>query len=167
MAIFPIRVFPDPVLRMPASNVEVFDDALRRLADDMIETMYDAPGVGLAAPQIGVPKRVFVADAGEGPFVMVNPEIVETRGKWKLEEGCLSVPGHWWPITRPSYARARGFDVDENPVEYEGEELMGRVLQHEIDHLDGVLLLEQLPRRARKKALQEIREEQLDVHRRA
>lgn len=167
MAIFPIRTFPDPVLRTPTEDVEAFDDALRRLADDMLETMYDAPGVGLAAPQIGVPRRVFVADAGDGPFVMVNPRLVETSGRWKLEEGCLSVPGHWWQITRPAYAKARGFDLDGRPVEYEGDELMGRVLQHEIDHLDGVLLLERLPKRVRKKALREIREEQLDVHRRS
>ena len=165
MAIFPIRVFPDPVLRARAEDVTEFDDALRRLTDDMFETMYEAPGVGLAAPQIGVSKRIFVADAGDGPFVMVNPQIVATSGKWKFEEGCLSVPGRYWQVTRAEFARAEGFGLEGEPVTYEGDELMGRVLQHEIDHLEGILLLEQLPKRLRKAALKELREESLDVHR--
>lgn len=158
MAIFPIRVYPDPVLRSDAAPVELFDDELRRLADDMLETMYDAPGVGLAAPQIGIAKRIFVADIGEGPLVMVNPEIVETSGTWEFEEGCLSIPEHWWEFSRPSFARAAGFDVEGNPLEYEGDELMGRVLQHEIDHLAGELLIDRLGRSQRKKALAELRE---------
>ena len=165
MAIFPIRVFPDPVLRMPAAEVDAFDDSLARLADDMFETMYDAPGVGLAAPQIGISKRIFVADIGEEPFVMVNPKIAATDGTWKFEEGCLSVPGRYWSINRANYARAVGVDLAGDPVEYEGEELLGRVLQHEIDHLDGLLILERLARRAKKTALRELREESLDVHR--
>ncbi len=165
MAIYPIRTFPDPVLSMPASNVMEFDADLARLVEDMFETMYDAPGVGLAAPQIGIPKRLFVADAGDGPFVMANPEIVETSGKWKFEEGCLSVPGRYWMIKRPDYARAEGLDVDGNPVTYEGDELMGRVLQHEIDHLHGKLLLTRLPQRVRRVALAELRDEALG-HRR-
>ena len=136
MAIYPIRTFPDPVLTMQAATVTEFDDDLAKLADDMLMTMYDAPGVGLAAPQIGISKRIFVADAGDGPFAMVNPEIVETSGKWKFEEGCLSVPGRYWHIKRPDFARAEGLDLDGNPVAYEGDELMGRVLQHEIDHLN-------------------------------
>lgn len=158
MAIFPIRVYPDPVLRSEAAPVEVFDDDLRRLADDMLETMYAAPGVGLAAPQIGIARRIFVGDIGEGPIIMVNPEVVETSGKWEFEEGCLSIPEHWWEFNRPSYARAVGLDVDGNPVEYEGDELMGRVLQHEIDHLAGKLLIDRLGRSQRKKALAELRE---------
>jgi peptide deformylase len=163
VAIFPIRTFGDPVLRAAASDVADFDIGLRRLADDMLETMYDAPGVGLAAPQIGVSKRIFVADIGDGPFAVVNPEIVDLQGSWEFDEGCLSVPGRFWEIKRPGYARARGFDVDGRPVEYEGEELMGRVLQHEVDHLGGMLLLERLARRARKQALRELREEALDL----
>jgi peptide deformylase len=163
MAIFPIRTFGDPVLRTPAADVADFDEGLRRLADDMFETMYDAPGVGLAAPQIGVAKRIFVADIGEGPIVMVNPEIVDLDGSWTFDEGCLSVPGRFWEIKRPGYARARGVDLDGNRVEYEGDELMGRVLQHEIDHLGGMLLLERLPRRARKMALSDLRDEALGL----
>ena len=165
MAVYPIRTFPDPVLRMEAATVTEFDTDLARLVEDMLETMYEAPGVGLAAPQIGVSKRVFVADIGDGPFAMVNPEIVATSGRWKFEEGCLSVPGRYWQISRAGFVRARGYDVDAEPVEYEGEELMGRVLQHEIDHLAGVLLLEHLPRRTKRQALAELREEALGVPR--
>jgi peptide deformylase len=161
MAIYPIRTFGDPVLRMRAADVHDDPSALQRLVDDMLETMYEAPGVGLAAPQIGIPKRLFVADIGEGPFAMVNPEIVETAGSWTSDEGCLSVPGYWWSIKRPGYAKARGFDIHGTPVEYEGDELMGRVLQHEIDHLSGMLLLERLTRREKRQALRDLREKSM------
>ncbi len=163
MAIFPIRTFGDAVLRTPAEPVTDFGDALQRLVADMLDTMYDAPGVGLAAPQIGVSKRIFVADAGEGPFVVVNPELVETSGEWEFEEGCLSVPGHFWIVSRPGFARIRGFDEHGEPVEHAGDELLGRVLQHEFDHLQGTLLLERLTRRERKEALRELRDEQLGL----
>jgi peptide deformylase len=158
MAIYPIRTFGDPVLRLKAADVDDEPESLERLVDDMLETMYEAPGVGLAAPQIGISKRIFVADIGEGPFVMVNPEVVETSGSWTSDEGCLSVPGYYWSIKRAGYAKARGFDISGEPVEYEGDELMGRVLQHEIDHLSGMLLLERLSRRDRRQALRDIRE---------
>ena len=161
MAIYPIRTFPDPVLSLRASDVTSFDDSLQRLVDDMLETMYDAPGVGLAAPQIGISKRVFVADVGDGPFAMINPEIVETSGKWKFEEGCLSVPGRYWTIKRADYVRATGVGIDGEPVSYEGDDLMGRVLLHEIDHLEGVLLLERLGARTRRAALSDLRAESL------
>jgi peptide deformylase len=158
MSIFPIRVYPDPVLRSEVARVDVFDEELRRLSEDMLETMYEAPGVGLAAPQIGIAKRLFVADIGEGPFVMVNPEIVETDGEWVFEEGCLSIPEHWWEVERPSFARAVGQDLEGNSIEYEGDELLGRVLQHETDHLFGKLLIDRLEPSARKQALAELRE---------
>jgi peptide deformylase len=161
MAIYPIRTFPDPVLTMRASPVVAFDDDLRRLVADLFDTMYDAPGVGLAAPQIGFSKRLFVADIGDGPFVMANPEVVEAEGKWKFEEGCLSVPGRYWHIKRFDYAKATGQDEFGNDVSFDGDELLGRVLQHETDHLNGVLLLERLPGRVRKAALKELREESL------
>lgn len=163
MAIFPIRTFGDPVLRTVAEPIDTFDDALHKLAEDMIETMYDAPGVGLAAPQIGVSKRIFVFDAGAGPHVMINPEVVEVKDEWEFDEGCLSVPGRYWPISRPGFARAKGLDLDGNPVEYEGDELVGRVLQHEIDHLNGILLIERLDRRTRKSALRDLRNEALGL----
>ncbi len=163
MAIFPIRTFPDPVLSMTAADVTQFDDDLRRLVDDMAETMYEAPGVGLAAPQIGVSKRIFVADTGEGLFVMINPTVIATSGRWKFEEGCLSVPNRYWNIKRADYAKAEGLDLNGDQVTVEGDELMGRVLQHEIDHLSGVLLLAHLSTRTRKQALKELREEALGV----
>jgi len=163
VAIFPIRTFGDPVLITPAEPVGSIDDAVRRLADDMLETMYDAPGVGLAAPQIGVPRRVIVFDAGDGPHVVVNPELAETDDTWDFEEGCLSVPDKFWPITRPGFARVEGIDLDGNRVEHAGDELLGRVLQHEVDHLNGILLLERLPRRVRKQALRRLREEALGL----
>lgn len=164
MAIFPIRVFGDPVLRAVAEPVTEFDEALGGLIDDMLDTMYAAPGVGLAAPQIGISRRVIVFDVGEDePHEMVNPELVGTSGDWEMEEGCLSVPGRFWPMERPGFAKARGFDRYGEPVEYEGDELLGRVLQHEVDHLNGILLLERLPRRTKKQALKELREEALGL----
>lgn len=161
VAIFPIRTFGDPVLRVRTKPVEDFDAPLRRLAEDMLETMYDAPGVGLAAPQIGVAKRICVFDAGDGPNVLVNPVLVETSGEWDFDEGCLSVPGYYWSINRPAFARAVGQDIKGNPVEFAGDELLGRVLQHEIDHLEGKLLLSRLGRATRKEALRAIRSEAL------
>ncbi len=161
MAVFPIRVFGDPVLRTPAQPVEEFSSAFERLIEDMLETMYEAPGVGLAAPQIGISKQIFVADIGDGPFAMFNPEIVETADSWAFDEGCLSVPGYFWEIERPGFARARGYDINGDAIELSGDELMGRVLQHEIDHLNGMLLLERLPRRTKKQALRDLREDAL------
>lgn len=163
MAIYPIRMFPDPVLNLKAATITEFDEDLRRLADDMFETMYDAPGVGLAASQIGIAKSIFVADIGEGPFLMINPTIVETDGKWKFEEGCLSIPGRYWTIKRFDYARAEGFDLSGAPVTYEGDELMGRALQHEVDHLNGLLILTHLSPRIKKQVLRELREEALGM----
>ncbi|MGD2042499.1 MAG: peptide deformylase [Acidimicrobiia bacterium] len=163
MAIFPIRTFGDPVLRMETKPITEITDAVRVLAQDMIETMYDAPGVGLAANQIGISKRIAVFDANDelGPRVMINPEIIETAGEFEMEEGCLSVPGHWWEITRPAFARVKALDLEGNEVEYAGDGLMGRVLQHEIGHLNGGLLIDVLPKKLRKKALKELRDEAL------
>lgn len=165
MAIYPIRTFGDPVLRSPTKPITEIDDGVRTLAQDMIETMHDAPGVGLAANQIGIQRRIAVFDAHDelGPRVMINPEIVETSGEYEFEEGCLSVPGHYWVIARPAFARVRALDLDGEEVEYAGDELMGRVLQHEVDHLNGVLLLDHLPKRVRKKAMKELREEALNL----
>lgn len=165
MALFPIRRFGDPVLRMPASPVKEIDTGVRKLVTDMIETMYAAPGVGLAAPQIGVSRAVIVFDAQDekGARVLINPELVESDGDYEYEEGCLSVPGHYWPITRPGYVRARGLNLDGEAVEYFGEGLLGRVLQHEIDHLRGILLIERLEKKVRKQALKTLREEALGL----
>lgn len=163
MAIYPIRTFGDPVLRMETKAITEIDDTVLALAQDMIETMYDAPGVGLAANQIGIARRMAVFDAADelGPRVMINPVITETSGEFEYDEGCLSVPGHYWEIVRPAFTRVTALDLDGKEVEYAGDGLLGRVLQHEVDHLDGLLLLDRLPKRVRKKALKELREETL------
>ncbi|HVA42708.1 MAG TPA: peptide deformylase [Acidimicrobiales bacterium] len=157
MASYEIRIFGDPGLRQRTADVTTFDGSLARLAEDMITTMYDAPGTGLAANQVGVRKRVFVYDVGEGPRTIVNPEIIESRGEWTFEEGCLSVPGLFWPIVRPKEVHLRGQDLDGAEIFIEGDELLGRVFQHEVDHLDGVLLLERLDEDQRKGALRTLR----------
>lgn len=163
MATYPIRTFGDPVLRMETKPITDITDAVRTLAQDMIETMYDAPGVGLAANQIGIARRIAVFDAQDdlGARVIINPEVVETAGETTQEEGCLSVPGYWWEISRPAFARVKALDLEGNEVEYGGEGLLGRVLQHEVAHLDGGLLLDVLPKRIRKKALRDLRDEAL------
>jgi peptide deformylase len=165
MALFPIRTFGDPVLRQPAHVVTEFDATLRRLADDMLETMYEAPGVGLAAPQVGVRKRMFVYDIGDGSGsgVVVNPTLTDHHGEWEYTEGCLSVPDLHWPILRPDRVLLHGFDVDGKPITIEGDELMGRMLQHEVDHLDGILLLERLDPVQRKQAMRSLRQRTLGL----
>jgi peptide deformylase len=165
MSVFPIRTFGDPVLNTVAEPVEVFDSSMQRLVDDMLETMYAAPGVGLAAPQIGISKRLFVFDVGDGPGHLINPVLTETSDEWEFDEGCLSVPERFWPITRPGVARLEGVDRNGEPLVLEGEELMGRMLQHELDHLNGMLLLERLCKRDRKAALRDLRQEALGIAR--
>src|SRR5262249_2652604 len=123
----------------------------------MIETMYEASGVGLAAPQVGIQKRFFTYDVGDGPGVLINPELVDAHGEWVYDEGCLSVPGLHFEIVRPSMVTVRGLDADGNEVVVEGDELTGRMLLHELDHLDGVLLLDRLEPAVRKEALRELR----------
>jgi len=157
----PIRIVGDPVLRQLAADVTEIDDKLVRLADEMIATMYDAPGVGLAAPQIGVRKRLFVYDVqdGNGPHTVINPQIAETDGEWAYEEGCLSVPGLSWEIIRPKTVHLVGLDLDGNEISVEADELLARCFLHEVDHLDGVLLLERLDDDTRKDALRTIRDQ--------
>ena len=157
MAIFPIRVFGDPVLRQRAVEIEEIDGKIVRLSEEMLETMYAAPGVGLAAPQVGIERRIFVYDVGEGPMTVINPEIVESRGEWEYEEGCLSVPDLHWLIVRPKEVHLVGHDLQGNEISIEGDELLGRVFQHELDHLDGILLLERLERDQRKQAMRVLR----------
>jgi len=160
MQSYRIRIFGDPVLKEKAAEVTDINGSLARLADDMIVTMYEAPGLGLAAPQVGVQKRVFVYDLqdDEGPKVLVNPVIAESRGEWEYEEGCLSVPGLAWDIVRPKEVHLTGYDLDGNEVSIEADELQARLFQHELDHLDGVLLLDRLVKATRKKAMKTIRE---------
>jgi peptide deformylase len=162
MASFPVRIFGDPVLRQRSKDVEELDGDLARLVDAMYETMYDAQGLGLAAPQVGVLRRLYTYDLGDGPEVIVNPEIVESSGEWVYDEGCLSVPGLQFEIVRPKLVTVRGLDLDGNEVVIEGDERMGRLIQHEIDHLDGVLLLDRLEPEVRKEAMRELRRAQMD-----
>ncbi|MDP8986980.1 MAG: peptide deformylase [Actinomycetota bacterium] len=163
MAPYGIRIVGDPVLRQPAAPVTEIDGRLVRLAEDMIATMYEAPGVGLAAPQVGVQKRLFVYDVqdGEGARVLVNPVITESRGEWVYEEGCLSVPGLSWEIVRPKEVHLIGRDLDGNEVSFEADELLARLFQHEVDHLDGVLLLERLDDDQRRQAKRALRDQML------
>ena len=165
VAPYSIRIVGDPVLRQRASEVADIDAKIARLADDMIVTMHDAPGVGLAAPQVGVQKRIFTYDLYDdtGPKVIINPVITETRGEWVYEEGCLSVPGLSWEIVRPKEVHLTGLDLDGNEVSIEADELLARCFLHELDHLDGVLLLERLDEEQRKAAKRAVRELQLRI----
>ena len=162
MAAHPIRVHGDPVLKVRCPEVTEFDASLARLAGDMIETMYDAPGVGLAANQIGVQKRLFVYDVGDGAQVVVNPVLDGHEGEWTYEEGCLSVPELYWPIARPKRVHLRGVDLHGRELSIVGDELLARVFLHEVDHLNGMLLLERLEAEQRKEALRTLRDRALD-----
>ena len=164
MPAFTIRTYGDPVLRQRAAEVTDIDGSLVQLADGMIETMYAAPGLGLAAPQVGVEKRLFVYDLNddEGPKAIVNPTITEVGGEWTYEEGCLSVPGLYFTIQRPREILLQGWDLDGKEVQIEASELQARLFQHEFDHLDGTLLLEHLAPKQRKTGLRILRERQLD-----
>lgn len=159
MAGYTIRLYGDPVLKQRAAEVTNVDGALVRLVDDMVQTMYEAPGLGLAAPQVGVQKRLFVYDLndGHGAKTIVNPTISEHRGEWEFDEGCLSVPGLYFPIVRPKEVHLTGYDLDGNEVSIEADELLARLFQHELDHLDGKLLLEHLDAEQRKAALRALR----------
>ena len=163
MALIPIRLFGDPVLRHPTVDVTEIDDALRQLTADMFETMYDAPGVGLAANQVGVQRRFFVYDVGEGPGVVINPQIVETSGEWTYLEGCLSVPDQHFDIVRPHKVRLVGIDLDGNALEIEAEDLLAWCFLHEVDHLDGKLLLERLNDAQHKEAMRVLRTRDLST----
>lgn len=158
---YEIRVIGDPVLRRRADEITDVDDRLVRLVDDMVATMYDAPGVGLAAPQIGVEKRLFVYDIGDGPEAIINPVVVESDGEWVFEEGCLSVPGLSWEIVRPKQVHLTGYGLDGNEVSLEADEYLARVFQHELDHLDGILLLERLDDDERRRAMRAMRADAL------
>jgi len=156
-----IRTYGDPVLNTKASDVTDIDGKFVKLCDDMFVAMYDAPGIGLAAPQVGVQKRFFVYDIDENPGVLINPTVSESDGEWSYLEGCLSVPGMSFEILRPKQILVTGIDLDGNDVSFEADELWSRLIQHEIDHLDGVLLLEHLDDDQRKEALKELQARKL------
>lgn len=144
MALREIRVQGDPVLTKVCKEVKEITPRLQDLIDDMIETMYEVNGVGLAAPQVGILKRIVVIDVGEGPIVMVNPRIVAQDGEQRGDEGCLSVPGKAGIVTRPNYVMARFFDEEMNECEIEGEGLLARAICHELEHLEGHLYVEKV-----------------------
>ncbi|GBU05337.1 peptide deformylase [Faecalimonas umbilicata] len=144
MAIRKIREMGDDVLTKVCKEVEKVTPRTKVLIDDMFDTMYDAMGVGLAAPQVGVLKRIVTIDVGEGPILLINPEIIETSGEQTGEEGCLSVPGKSGVVTRPNYVKVRAFDGDMKEIVLEGEGLLARAFCHEIDHLDGRLYVEKV-----------------------
>lgn len=158
MAPYDIRIIGDPVLRRRAAEIDDVDSTLVRIVEGMVETMYSADGIGLAAPQVGVQKRLFVWDMGDGPRTIVNPHIVESDGEWVYDEGCLSVPGLTWEIVRPKEVHIVGRDLDGNEISVEADELEARLFQHELDHLDGTLLIERLDDATRKAALRTLRE---------
>lgn len=160
---YEIRLIGDPVLRQRAAEITDVNGALVQLADDMIDTMYAAPGLGLAGPQVGVQRRIFVYDLGEGPQVVINPELREMRGEWVYEEGCLSIPDLSFDLVRPKEVHLVGYDLDGNELSIEADELMARCFQHELDHLDGVLYLERLDDDDRKAAMKVIRERRLSA----
>ena len=142
MALRTIRVEGDPVLGKVCREVTEVTPKIVTLIDDMLETMYEANGVGLAAPQVGILKRIVVIDVGEGPIVMINPEIIESDGEQTGDEGCLSIPGKAGQVTRPNYVKVHAFDENMEEYEIEGTELMARAMCHEIDHLDGKMYVD-------------------------
>ena len=144
MALRTIRVQGDSVLTKKSRTVDKMTPRIGELITDMLDTMYDAMGVGLAAPQVGILKRIVVIDVGEGPIVLINPEILETSGEQTGDEGCLSVPGMAGQVTRPNYVKVKAQDEDMNEVEYEGEGLLARAFCHELDHLDGHMYTEKV-----------------------
>jgi len=144
MAVFPIRLFGDPILRQVATQVGSVDASVRKLMDDMADTMRDAPGVGLAANQIGVLRSVIVWDNAGDSGRLANPMILDKRGLEEDEEGCLSLPGLKYPVPRAQWVRVQGLDEMGQPVHIEAEDLTARILQHEIDHVNGVLFLDHL-----------------------
>ncbi|MCW8883018.1 MAG: peptide deformylase [Sedimenticola sp.] len=167
MAILNILHFPDPRLRNKAQVVKSFDDNLRKLAADMLETMYQAPGIGLASTQVNDLRRLVVIDVSEShddPLCLVNPEILEKHGEHKMEEGCLSVPGVYEPVTRATDIKVRAQNLEGETIEFEADDLLAVCIQHELDHLDGKLFIDNLSnlkrQRIRKKLEKEERQAQ-------
>jgi peptide deformylase len=159
---FDIRIYGDPVLRQRAADVDDIDGSLKQLVDGMVETMYAVPGLGVAAPQVGVSKRMFVYDVHdeEGAKVLINPTILESSGEWTYDEGCLSVPHLYFRVVRPKDVLLAGWDLDGNEVRIEATDVTARLFQHEADHLDGILVFEHLEPAQRKAGLRILRERQ-------
>lgn len=153
-----IRTYGDPVLKTEATEVADINGKVVRLVDDMFETLYESDsGIALAAPQIGVQKQIFVWDIDDEKMAIINPQIVESGGEWVYDEGCLSIPGLYVEMVRPKDVLLRGLTIDGDVVEIEATELMGRLFQHEIDHLHGVLMFDRMTPEQRKEAMKEYR----------
>jgi len=150
---YEIRTFGDPVLKAVAEPVTNIDEKLVRLTEEMFEVMYKAPGIGLAATQIGVQRQVFVYDIEDEKKIILNPTIVESSGEWVYDEGCLSIPGIYVEMLRPKKVLVRGINIEGNQVEFEADELLARLFQHEVDHLNGVLMFERMTADQRKEAV--------------
>lgn len=164
MALLEIRKFGDPVLRERAPETGSVTELHRRLVQDMLETMREAPGVGLAAPQVGVLERIFVWEVEEDHGAIVDPVITQRSSETlEEEEGCLSLPGLYYPVERAEKVVVRGLDMEGNQIELEAEGLLARVCQHEIDHLDGVLFIDRLAPEHRKEALTKLRDEAFGI----
>jgi peptide deformylase len=163
VSILPIRILGDPVLREPCSDVVTFDRHLRTLCRDMLDTMYDAPGVGLAASQVGLSLRLFVFDAerGAGPGVVANPVLLDLAGEVVEEEGCLSIPSMWASTPRAERARVTGLDEHGRPVSLVGEGLLARIFQHETDHVNGMLFIDRLGEDERRQVMAALRDRDL------
>ena len=147
MAKLDILTFPDPRLRNRAAPVSQVDGDIKRIVSDMLETMYAAPGIGLAAPQVNISRRIVVIDVSENkdtPLCLINPEILETSGEEQMDEGCLSVPGFYEPVTRAERVRVRALDGEGQPFELDADGLLAVCIQHEIDHLDGKLFVDRI-----------------------
>ena len=153
-----IRTYGDPVLKTPAAAVTEINGKVARLVDEMFDTLYASDaGIGLAAPQIGVQKQIFVWEIDDQPMVIINPVIAESSGEWVYDEGCLSIPGLYVEMLRPNEVLMKGLTLDGNEIEIEASELMGRLFQHELDHLNGVLMFDRMTPDQRKSALAEYR----------
>lgn len=152
---YDIRTFGDPVLTSVAEKVENIDGKIIRLTQAMLQAMYKAPGLGLAAPQIGVQKQIFVYDIDEEPITLINPRIVESRGEWVYDEGCLSIPGLYVEMVRPKEVLLEAVDLEGNTIQIEADELLARLFQHELDHLNGVLMFERMTPEQREEAMRE------------
>ena len=163
MATYEIRQFGDPVLKQRSKDVENVDGNFVRTVDAMYETMYDADGGGLAAPQVGIGRRFFVFKTEDGPQVVINPEVVESSGEEEWTEGCLSIPGIGFEIVRHALVTLRATDLDGNEILIEADDYLARMFQHEIDHLDGILAIDRLDPDERKKALRALRDRELDL----
>jgi peptide deformylase len=162
MAILPIRTLGDPVLREISRPVERFDGWLRQTAEDMVETMHAAPGVGLAANQVGVALRFFVYDDGDGHAGFIaNPELSELKKEDTIDEGCLSIPGPFYPTARALKVRVRGQDLEGGPIDIRAEGLLARILQHETDHVNGMLYIDRLDDEGRRDVMRQLRELEL------